>query len=64
MEHKDPILASGKTIPATYQQYLDLKAEYEKKYQRKHDIVMVILSSFLGSAFGLGASVIFWLITK
>lgn len=64
IDFKEPNLASGKSIPATYQQYLDLKAKYEKKSQRRHDIVMLLLSSFLGSTFGLVASIMFWLITK
>ena len=61
---KIPKLATGTVIPGTYQQYLDLKEKYEKKSQRRHDYIMLILSSLLGSVFGFASSIIFWLISK
>lgn len=61
-----PKLALGVVEPdeAKYLRFKEAKEEELRKKQFRHDWLLACFSSVTGAVFGLGASVIFWLITK
>lgn len=62
-----PSIAKGTAIPsgtlARYQ-YEELKQEYERKRQFRHDWLIASFSALSGAVFGFLTSLLFWLIER
>lgn len=62
-----PKLAKGTAIPESVlieQELKELKREYERKRQFRHDWLIATFSAVSGAIFGFLTSLIFWLIEK
>ncbi len=62
-----PELAKGTAIPQNMlaeKELRELKQEYERKRQFRHDWLIATFSAVSGAVFGFLTSLIFWLIEK
>lgn len=62
-----PGIAKGTAIPAgalARYQYEELKQEYERKCQFRHDWLIASFSALSGAVFGFLTSLVFWLIER
>lgn len=62
-----PSIAKGTAIPSSIlaeYEYKELKQEYERKRQFRHDWLIASFSALSGAVFGFLTSLVFWLIEK